>query len=240
MNLLITLVLGLAVFVLLRTLSGYIRVFAPKRPFRMGLLRIFPLIELLFWLWYAFWSARQLFGHTEWYSGIWAAMILLSLISLAWYIFRDFLAGVILRTENALEPGQMINSQDIRGQIRKIGYRSLELESQDGSIIKVPYSLLSKQVLGIDRALDKGQGQVMAIIIPAQSNAEIIREMLYSRILEMPWIAPGKEIDVRIKRMDSESYKAEIHFYAVNPELSLKTEEVLLQFVQEVFVSPKT
>ena len=229
------LAVAIALFILLRFVSSYFSVLSGKRKIRTAFLRVFPIVEMLSWLIYAFWAFGQLFKETPAYPVLTGSLILVVVVLFGWYFLRDFVSGIILKAENAFETGQQIHTANVSGTIKKLGYRSMEIVTGKGENVKVPFSLLIGQ--NIVKPADTGNwvGQVIRLNVSSGYRLEKIQNMLKTRILEMPWIISGEDIKIEVTRDESGNYTIEIHLHAINPEMAIKTEENLQVFIKEVF-----
>lgn len=227
--------IALALFILLRSLTSLFAILPSSKAIRTVFLRIFPVVEMLLWLTYVFWASHQLFKDLSVYPLLAGSMIIVFVAIFGWYLLRDFISGIILKAENAFEPGQLINTSIVSGTIRRLGYRSMEVVSKEGETVKIPFSLLTNKY--ITKPADNGKwvGQVIRLKVSSGYQAEKIQDMIEKRILEMPWIVSGDDILIKITREGPDSYMTEINFHSLSPEMTLKTEENMQNFVKEVF-----
>ena len=230
-----TLALALALFVFLRSVSALHYMVTNNKKFRFLFLRLFPVVEIIIWIAFSFWALNYLFRETELYLLITASTIILLISVSGWYLFRDFFSGIILKSENAFEPGQKIQTDVASGIIRKLGSRSMEIETKEGELVKIPYTLLSSVKLIKPADYEKGVGYVIRLNISSRYPAVNIKNLLEKRILEMPWIISGEGINVLLNKKDKEHYIAEIQFHSLSQETALKTEENMQDFVAKVF-----
>ncbi len=227
---------AVALFIILRFVSSYFPVLTGNRKIRKIFLKYFPVVELLSWLAYIFWAFDQLLIGLAAYHLLTGSLIIVIVAIFGWYFLRDFISGIILKSENAFEPGQLIHTAEVSGTIKKLGYRTMEIITIEGENVKIPFSLLSGHT--IIKPADTGNWveQVIRLKISSGYTPEKIRDMLKIRILEMPWIVSGVDIKIEITSEEPGSYMAEINLHAMNPEMALKTEENLQRFVREMFV----
>lgn len=73
------------------------------------------------------------------FTAVFVAVLAL-LIAAAWFAIRDFVTGVVLRAEETYEPGEWIRVDDVDGRIRKVGAHSVEIEREDGTRVRIPYT----------------------------------------------------------------------------------------------------
>ena len=230
-----TLILAVALYIFLRSVSSIFHLLANKGRIRIIFLRLFPVIEMFLWISYAFWATHHLFNDLTVYPLLTGSMIIVLAIIFGWYLLRDFISGMIIKSENAFEKGQTIITSHAAGTIKKLGYRSMEVETKEGEKIKIPYSLLSGRKITIPADKGKGVGYFISLKIPSSLPAEQIQNMLMRRMHEMPWIISGENIEIKIVRTDSDLCSAEIHFLSLSHDLAMKTEENLKGFIKEVF-----
>ena len=230
-----TLILAVALFIFLRSVASIFHLTANKGKIRIIFLRLFPVIEMLLWVSYAFWATHQLFNDLTVYPLLTGSMIIVLVIILGWYLLRDFFSGIILKAENAFEKGQTIITSHATGTIIKLGYRSMEVETNEGENVKIPYSLLSGQKITKPTDKGKGVGYFITLRIPSPLPAEEIQNMIMRRMLEIPWIISGENIEIKIIRTEPDSCSAEIHFHSLSHDLAVKTEENLKKFIKEVY-----
>lgn len=226
---------AVVLYLILRFVSKYFRVLTRQRRTRKIFLKVFPVAQMLLWVVFALWAFKKLFIGIAANSVLTGSLIILMFGLFGWYFLRDFISGIILRAENAFEPGQLIKTADVSGTIKKLDYRSMGIITSDGELVKIPYSLLTGQK--IVKPADTGNwvDQLVMLNISSDYPAEKIQNMLKIRILEMPWVISDDSLKFNITRDESDNYIAEIHLHLHSPEMALKTEENLHVFVREVF-----
>src|SRR3989339_1591120 len=136
---------AVALFVILRLVSSYFQILTGKRKIRKMFRKVFPVVQMFLWVAYAFWAFDQLFIGMVAYPILTGSLIILIVVVFGWYFLRDFFSGIILKAENAFEAGQQIQTAEVSGTIKKLGYRSMEIANSEGELVKIPYSLLASQ-----------------------------------------------------------------------------------------------
>jgi small-conductance mechanosensitive channel len=64
-------------------------------------------------------------------------------LAAAWFAIRDLVAGAVLRAENLFETGEWVRSGALEGRVERVGTRSLDIEAEDGSRVRIPWSVLA-------------------------------------------------------------------------------------------------
>ena len=231
---------AIALYIVLRFVSAYFPVLTEKRKIRKIFLRVFPVLQMLLWFAFVFWAFEQLFNGMASYPVLAGSLIILMVGLFGWYFLRDFISGIILKTENGFETGQQIRTAEVSGTINKLGYRSMGIVTCEGEQVKIPYSLLTSQT--IIKPADTGNWveQIIRLKIQSVYPPEKIQNMLKIRILEIPWIVSDDSLKLKISRDEEGNYIAEIHVHLHSPEMAIKTEENLQAFVNEEILSTKT
>jgi len=71
---------------------------------------------------------------------------LLGFAWVSWFAIRDFINGVVIRSGLLIRVGDHIRISDaVSGRLRRLGYRTLAIDTDDGKEAIIPYSLLSRQ-----------------------------------------------------------------------------------------------
>lgn len=199
---------------------------------RSAMIRLFPVIEMLFWFLFIINGAQLLFGELPTYPVIMTAIILSLAVILAWYFLRDFVAGSLLRGENGFEPGMEIKTDVAEGTIHKVGYRSLELLTPKGETVKVPYSLISNTTITRKGGKTKKAEHLLELTFGSGLEISRVKSLIGRRIMEMPWITSEESMNVEISALPGGKYNAKVRFFTITAETAAKTEENLRKFVE--------
>lgn len=228
-------IVTLLLFVLMRTLAFVTRVYISSSRLKIVFMRIIPVLELVLWGIWVFWAAGRLFQNSFLYQLFTGSALVLVLIIFGWYFLRDYVAGILLKSETTLEPGQEVHSGDVKGVIRKVGLRSLELVTTGGETIKLPYSVMSTRLFSRIQGRRKWSEQELKLVVPSLYSPEKIRMELKRRLLEMSWLPVPEKVDIAIEAGDGTTYRVVVLYYVLNDEMALKTEKVLREFIAVTF-----
>ena len=197
MNLMVFVITGFVLFFLFRLLFRITKALTYKPAIKKGSMALLPLLELVLWVGYAFWGVYIFFGDHLYYDLIIGVMVVLLLVVIAWFVFRDFLAGVLLKAEKALEPGQMIRTPVVEGRIKRLGSRSLELVNQAGEVVRLPYARLSSEVFILPPESEESLPHRVEVPLPGDHSPEEIQKEILKSLHAMPWIiAPAPEVKI--------------------------------------------
>ncbi|OJX91544.1 MAG: hypothetical protein BGP01_01545 [Paludibacter sp. 47-17] len=221
--------LAIVLFIVLRSVQHlYLKVVVSQR-YRRLFARWFPLLEIGLWVVYAFWSVVGLSSEMQ-LNFITEVFVVVVLAVSGWYFLRDFFAGFMLRSENAFEPGRRLKVGDSEGVISHIGYRSLQLTTDEGVLVKLPYSMLSGRLLMQPADMGRLNRQPVVLGFSSRLPADEVKLRLFRRLLEMPWVLPSFTPEIKLRLQSDGVYRAEIQLRVVDEESLMKTQSELLEF----------
>ena len=212
MNLLLFLVAGLFVFGLFRLLARAARVLIRRKTLRSTILALLPVAELVIWVGYVFLGISILFRDLVYYDLILWVVVVLLLGALAWFVFRDFLAGVLLKAERSLETGRFMKAPFTEGYIRSLGARSLELVNEKGEVVRIPYSRINKEMFVFPPENDESLPHHLKLSLPATRDPEAYKRLVEKELMAMPWIT-GSLPSVDIVEEADGTYRLHMTFY---------------------------
>ncbi len=231
MTALIFFLLGLALFFLLRLIYRVVGSVIRQEPFRYIFLKAFPVLELLIWVAFFFWAVDSVFQDFFYYNLLIGLMVFIVLGALSWFLFRDFFAGIVIRSENALEPGQFFKTTFVEGRILKLGIRSMELETLEGERVKVPYGRLNNQLLNRPPGQEKNYGHTLKLRMPKAGKPARLKNQILAELNNMPWIISGYPPMVSITSESEEQFLVEIRVYVMREEHLFLVEKNIRDFI---------
>jgi len=146
------------IWVLRRTAS-----LLPVAAGRRTLQRSLPAIEVLLVAGAAGWLLARTLG--EWPAIRFAVPIAL-VAAAAWFAIRDVVSGAVLRAEQPFATGQRIGAGAVSGRVVGVGLRSLDVETDDGARVRIPYSRLAREPLARMPEADGAAAHTFTLRVP--------------------------------------------------------------------------
>ncbi len=230
-----TFILAIAFYIFFRSIRIIFNILPLKAAIRVIIFRSLPVLEMLLWIGFSYWAVQQLFSDQVILTVIKACITVIIIIIFAWYLFRDLIAGVILKTENTFKAGQSINTPSISGIIDKIGGRTLKVINDNDESVEIPFSRIIGQEIVISSNKEKKTGHTFRFNVSSKHQPVKIKELVKRRILEIPWIISNDEINLNLIREGADNFILEVRLHTISNDLIYKTEELLKNFIQEVF-----
>lgn len=219
-NILIFLTIGLVLFTVFRLSNRFAGSLVMKRKSLKFILRLLPFVEFLVWTVFVLWMLKTFFSDWETYSLIKTAIVAIIILTIAWYFFRDFIAGIIMKAENAFTVDQHIKTPEITGTIKKIGYRSLEVEGKSGQFSKVPYSRLSGQIFSIQAPAETMLAHELVLQLPVSQNIDDVKEQIVKELLLLPWVSVNHDPVITTMQENGETITLKISYHTSNDSMA--------------------
>jgi small-conductance mechanosensitive channel len=210
-----------ATVILLRRLELYL----PSRWSRRLVQRwVVPAFELLAAANAAGWIfARVIEGRSPSVAFGWAALFL----ALGWTArsaIEDFVAGSLLRMEGGVERGRRFGAAGVSGRIARMGYRSLEVEADDGSTIRLPWRNVARGAVRFGQGAAPVQAHSFTIAVPRTRPIERVLEEIPAAALGSPWASTTRLPEVRLQAESDQSYVLEVTAHALDARFAPQIE----------------
>ncbi len=206
----------LLIYLFLRVLAkiaGYIK---PFRKFHIVIKKVLPIIDLVTAATLIFWITYRIFRDSDALPIITSVVAIILLGLLGWFWGRDFVAGIILKSENYFEKNKKIRLNNKSGRIIKTTLRYLEFETDDGEAIRVPYSKISSEYFSKLSPDEKYESHLITLHVNEVADTSTLRESLRKNIYNSPWYLAAKEPVIEIVSATEGGYKINLNIYTIN------------------------
>lgn len=210
------LIFAIAIFFFLRVTLRIINSVKTKNKVYKLILRIFPLIEFTIWITFSLWVLNKLFSDTSFYLILMTSAIGSLVLIIGWYFLRDFVAGIILKTEIAFEISQRVKTPQAEGILRKTGYRSIEIETDQGERVKIPYSKLTTNAIFLQNKNENSKGHEVKLQVSSSVPIQEFKDRIMNEILLLPWASINKEPKIRVLEQNDEYTVFSISYYSIS------------------------
>ena len=218
-------------YLLVRIIAKLISYVKPFRKTYLILQKILPIIDLAVAATIIFWIIYRFFGNSDVLPVINLATTLLLLGLLGWFWGRDFVAGIILKSENYFEINKKIRLNNKSGKIVKTTLRYLEFITDEGENIRVPYSKISGDYFSKLSPDEKYESHLITLRLTENADKNSLRESLRKRIYNSPWFLTGKEPVIEIISSTEGGYKINLNVYTINSShADLIRQELVMSF----------
>ena len=218
---LVLLVALVALVVLLRRLEPYL----PSRRARRFVQRgVVPPVELLTAVSVAVWVfARLVDGRAAWVGLGWSVLFL----AIAWTArtaIEDFVSGALLRMEGGVERGRRLVTTGVAGSIVRLGYLSIEIEGDDGAIVRLPWRTVARNPIHLGAGAAASRLHRFTITLPRTRPIERILEEIPAAALVSPWASTTRLPEVRLQSETDQGYVLEVTAHALDARFAPQIE----------------
>lgn len=182
-------IVAIIIFLVLRLILRSLKILSIKYKTNIGYQRYFPVIEMLIWLTFIYWTLEEIFSEPLYFTVFFITISTIGLIWVGWFGARDYIAGIILRAQDVYETGHQLSVGEVTGKISKLGYLNIEVQEQDGAVLKIPYSKITSSI-----HLNKNENKMVSthkftIKVSSHQLLEGVIDKIRKSILNSPWHA---------------------------------------------------
>jgi len=209
-------VLILLIYLFLRVLAKIASYIKPFKKSYFIVKRILPILDLATIATVIFWITYRIFRGSDALPIITSVVAIILLGLLGWFWGRDFVAGIILKSENYFEKNKKIRLNNKSGKIIKTTLRYLEFETDDGEAIRVPYNKISGEYFSKLSPDEKYESHLITLHVKEVADTSTLRESLRKNIYNSPWYLVAKEPVIEIVSSAESGYKINLNIYTIN------------------------
>ncbi len=174
--------------------------------------RYLPVLELLGWSVFLLWVIDLLFSVSTFNSHLKLVVIILVFAFLGWFVLRDFIAGVQVKTRFNLVKGQKLYYNKMKGEIKKLGFLALGLKADNGSDVIIPYANIDQKEIRLNY-LEEGESEArFTIDLDAKYDEQETVEKLVEMINNSAWCSHKSKPAVVVIDENKTTKKYEITF----------------------------
>ncbi len=197
--------IGIAISIITRIIKKYFSIIATPKYGEQKVSRFLSLLEAFIWAVFLAYSI-DIVWHKNIFGGLFL-LIFAGLLLLVWiyFYFRDYLSGLIIKTERNLTPGDFLKFGEISGRVISLKGRTLILEKENGEEIIIPYHKLTNNTFSIKKAnREKTFSYGFEIDVEASTDPKLLQEKIKKYLLMLPWVKPDPLPIINIQYIEKE------------------------------------
>lgn len=199
--------------------------------------KYFSMLELIAWLFFLLMGIIYFSKHNIVFSGIQLLLLLLLLFWYARFTFRDYLAGLIFKIENKFTLGEIIETDNRKGQITHFYSRALEIKTENGKKVLIPYHKLLDVVGSTQNVSESVLNYSFEISLKTDKSLEEVVELLKTYILSLPWFVTKYSPKIQLINFinNSNSYMIKITLYSFEKKYFHTMQKRIETFIENDF-----
>jgi len=220
-------ILALLLFLVLKALEKGLPYILKQPEKKQILIKYFTIIEIFIWIGFVIFGIQKLSDSNQIYAFALFVMLMIAFVWLLWYFARNYLSGGMFKFNGEFEINDTIQINEYQGKIIGMGSSRLELESESGEVIYIPYNQLSDAVIV---KLHPGEMILSHSFTLATANNGKINQMQESirfEILSLPWSSLKKTPHIKLIHEDKSQLVFEIVVFTLEKEYFFKIEQEL-------------
>lgn len=218
MNFILIAITGIAILAVLKTAGFFLKKIAHKYPLWKKFQQLLPLIEIIAWIAFAFWTAGVLFRDWIIYPYIMLGMALVVLVMFSWFVFRDVFAGAIFRAQNDLGKGDYIKIGAISGQVKSVHLTYLEITSDTGQTIKIPNARLNQDLISGMTTPEGMEEFTISLNVDKAFEKSEVEEKIRYEVANLPWCNYKNPPSIKFQKEDADSITYDVVVYTLNQQ----------------------
>ena len=176
---------------------------------------ILPLVELTIWLLMLIWLVEHYYDAQNTFGLISVGIVFILAIIPSFYLLRDFLSGIYLKSQNQIRVNSFIEINELKGKIDKLGNFSLNLIDKHGDIKSIPYHKISAAIISKQSNNPNLNKVNLKFVFPRSVQANYIIPKLKAELINSPWVALSQPIIVETIKHVNDEYVIEVIIYTL-------------------------
>lgn len=115
-------------------------------------------------------------------------------------IISSFVSGIFILADKTVKVGEVIEVNDIKGKVKKLGFRTTTLVTPDNLIVTIPNSVLAKNPYVNYTFLDEHRID-LEVIVPFNIDVNKFKEVFIHRASNLEWALKDSSPQVIVKEM---------------------------------------
>jgi len=197
-------------------LKRAMKMIPPEKTYIKKLDRVFLLVNIAGWIVFSFGAMEMIFRGNELYARVFSTILIFILIGISWPIIRDFISGIIIKLEGSYAINGWIRINNVEGRIKKLRYRSIEIESEKGETVNIPYSMINREIRVKSHPVESIKSHTFEIEVPKSLEFKEYKEKIRTVLLNSHWASLKKEPKIKLLREDNGSLLLQVTAYTLD------------------------
>lgn len=220
---------GVIILSIFRVIQFILPVFLTRSRRYRSILKSFPIIETVVWVLYLSWYTFRFAEIRSVYAFVVIALLLVLFFWISRFFIKELVAGIIFKASGKFREGEVIIHGSIKGSIKRFGLQSIEVESQDGQIIYIPYSTLADSPAIKHESTEKSAAFTFSLTVKAELPREDTATNIRHYLLSLPWSSSQKAPLAVVREQVEDQYQVEVTAYPIEKAFGKKIEQICRQ-----------
>ncbi len=197
-------------------LKNGIKFVAADKPYSKRLHNVFLNGKTIAWLIFGFWSIELIALKDPWYTRIFAMVLIITIIGISWTIVRDLITGLLTKMDGSYTINGWIRIREVEGKIKAFGFRSLEIETEKGETVNIPYHLLNSEMIVRSQPTESVMSCTFKIEVPNTKQFKEYQKLIRNEVLNSHWVSLKKEPKIKLLSEENGSLILQVTAYTLD------------------------
>ena len=149
------------------------------------------------------------------------------------HALSDWGSGVVLRAEGTLKKGGRLSFGTSRGRIRSLGLRSVEVEAEDGRLLRLPYAALAGGALETSPDGTTTRSHAFTVTVEDPADPADVVDRIRAAALLSPWSATEPAPSARVTEREGRRVRIEVTVHPLDAAYSSQVERAVRSVLHE-------
>jgi small-conductance mechanosensitive channel len=144
------------------------------------------------------------------------SIVIIVVAFLAWFIVKDFIAGIVFKVQSNLQLNNTIQVGNVSGIIKSLHPTYLKLETSTGQMVKVPYSRLNHEIISEISEAKTKEGYKFQLQIRKIKGKQETEDRLNFLIINSAWSNYNRKPILKLVSENDTHYTFEVTASTLN------------------------
>lgn len=217
--------IALILFLILKALEKVVPYLIKDPEKKKVFTKYFTISEIFVWIAFTIFSIQKLSDSNHIYSFGLFILLMVAGFWLIWFFIKNYISGGVFRLNSKFEINDTVQIDQYQGKIIGMGNHSLELESDSGEVIYIPYSQLSDAVIIKLHPGEMVLSHSFTISTLNNQKPEEKEQAIKFEILSLPWSSLKKSPQIKLIHEDKDHLVFELVVYTLEKEYFFRMEQ---------------
>ena len=184
--------------------------------YRKRLEDVLLIVRAASWIVFVFWSISVIFKGQLFYARVFSGVLILLTVGISWSIIRDIISGFLIRMEGTYHHNSHVRIHDVEGTVRKLGFRSMEIETERGETIRIPYKIVDDELTVKSYPVETIKSHAFNITVSNSKEFNLYQEEIKFELLNSHWSSLRKDPRVKLIDETADAYELRITAYTID------------------------
>lgn len=224
-------VIAAIIFLFFRILKIAVPLFIKKNSLKQSLHKYLPVFEFLIWIIFLIKTFKEFLEKNQYFAififlvgvfvSFWASKLFL----------KEYISGIIFKTDKSYKTGDNISFDNFEGQIKKLKLRGLELESDKGDTVIIPYSNLLNTVISKKKISKDFVNYGFKINVSKERDIKKIFNKINEAVLTSPGVLLKNKPNIKIISEDDKNYELEVQVFILENVYAFNIEKLVKELI---------